>query len=382
MRETNPNSAKTTVLQMVPEASGGICRHVAMLCEDLANTGWATGILAPASTVRRVEEFGLPPTVGRVSLDGGGSGPGAIARAALALRGSTTQALLIHAHGYRCAVSAALAGRRPFVVTAHNLIPRPGWLVPGWALRRADAVMVVSEAVATGVLACGVRPERVALAPNGIDLAPLPDSAVRAASRAAILALCPQADAGQRCDELVLGIGRLSPEKGFDVLLHAFELLRRQRPQARLVLLGDGPMREELARQAIALSGSVQLAGEVKDARSLMAGADMVVIPSLQEGQSRVALEALSAGVRVVASDSGGLPSMIRPGATGWLVPPGDAIALAAAMQAALSTQIDAYAGPGRSLIEKDFGRARCFGQVIEIYQNVLQRRRLVNSKS
>jgi glycosyltransferase involved in cell wall biosynthesis len=130
----------------------------------------------------------------------------------------------------------------------------------------------------------------------------------------------------------VIGVvGRLHPGKGQDVLVRASAPLRGRGLDVRGLLVGEGPLREELERLLVqlGLSGVVTLAGYQSDMVPYLAAMDVVAIPSLKDGLAMSKLEAMALERPVVASRVGGLPEGIAHGETGYLVPPGDAAALA-----------------------------------------------------
>lgn len=137
-----------------------------------------------------------------------------------------------------------------------------------------------------------------------------------------------------------LCIGRLSAEKGHLILLEAFAALRRERPDIRLVLAGDGDMRPQIeARIAqLGLTDSVRITGWIsaESVRAELAACHTLVQPSFIEGLPVVIMEAMAVGRPVISTYVGGIAELVQPDQTGWLVPAGDAVALTAAMQTAL----------------------------------------------
>lgn len=133
---------------------------------------------------------------------------------------------------------------------------------------------------------------------------------------------------------LVGCVARLVPVKGVRFLLDAVPAIKAAVPDARVVFVGDGPLREELeqAARSRGLDGAAVFMGLRADVAALLSRFDIAVLPSLNEGQGRAAVEALAAEVPVVASRVSGLQEVVRDGATGYLVPPGDAQALARAV--------------------------------------------------
>jgi glycosyltransferase involved in cell wall biosynthesis len=140
-------------------------------------------------------------------------------------------------------------------------------------------------------------------------------------------------------------IGRLTDQKGYGTLIDALPRVRERIPQAQIVLIGDGDRRGELERQArrLGVEASVRFLGQRDDASELLGTLDVFALPSLWEGIPTALLECIAAGVPVVASDVPGNRDLIEGGASGWLVPPQDAGALADALIAALLDRQRAY---------------------------------------
>ena len=138
----------------------------------------------------------------------------------------------------------------------------------------------------------------------------------------------------------VLYVGRLNVQKGLPVLLDAMELILSARPDVYLRLAGIGPERDwlnERIAKSFTLAAHVQLLGPRDDVPGLLRASDLLVLPSLWEGMPNVVLEAMASRRAVVATAVEGSEDLVTPGATGWLVPPGDADALASALLDAVS---------------------------------------------
>jgi glycosyltransferase involved in cell wall biosynthesis len=133
---------------------------------------------------------------------------------------------------------------------------------------------------------------------------------------------------------VVAGLGRLVPVKGFDVLIAALRPLAEAVPSARLVLIGDGPQRDELqvAARDLGVGGRVLVTSVTSDITGWLTAADVLAAPSRNEGMGRAIVEAMALGLPVVGAEVGGIPAVVADGETGWLVPPGDSLALAAAL--------------------------------------------------
>lgn len=250
---------------------------------------------------------------------------------------------VVHAHGLKAGLAAALAlrrapgGARPLAVSVHTL-PGPGTpATPGvaaslvrWIHRLAPgaAFLPVSGAVAAW-LAAALGPG----APLAVLVPPLaPPAALDPREARRRLGLPPGIP--------VVGfVGRLSPEKGLDVLLRAWARARRQLGEARLVVIGDGPRAAAWRRlsRRLGIAGDCHWLGRVPDAGALLPAFDLVAIPSRREALGLVALEALAAGVPVLAARTGGLPEALGGGRFGRLLPPGDVEAWSRALAAALA---------------------------------------------
>ena len=144
------------------------------------------------------------------------------------------------------------------------------------------------------------------------------------------------ARADQPCDR-ILFIGRLAAVKGVVLLLQAFSELRQRHPGLSLMLVGDGPERDTLHKQAAAmgLSGVVEFAGQLgeDEVAEALAGADMLVLPSFAEGVPVVLMEAMASRLPVIATRVGGVAELVEDGVNGLLVAPGDVAGLICAME-------------------------------------------------
>jgi len=202
--------------------------------------------------------------------------------------------------------------------------------------------------------------------PNGV--APLTDRMTRDEARRAV-----GATSGQ---PVVLTIGRLTHMKGQWHLIDAVPYLAGRFPQLAVVLLGDGPLRDSLARRAAALgvARNVCFAGHRPDARRLLAAADVFVLPSRHEGMPLVALEAMEAALPVVATRVIGSAEVVDDGVTGALVRPADPSALGAAVAHLLANPAlrRQQGTAGRRRYEERFTRARMVSRTAAVYDSVL----------
>lgn len=237
---------------------------------------------------------------------------------------------VVHTHGYRSDVADAGVARSlgiPTVTTVHGFTGGGRknrlyeWLQVE-AFRSFDAVVAVSRAMAERLSARGVSPQRLHTIPNAFD----PDRPRMERGEARRLL-------GVGEEDFVVGwVGRLSREKGGDVLLDSLPMLTAG---ASAVIVGDGPERAALEEQArsLGIGDRVKWLGTVPDASRLFPGFDVFALSSRTEGIPIVLLEAMAARVPVVATRVGGVPDVVT-GAEALLVPAEDPEGLAAALAA------------------------------------------------
>ncbi len=245
-------------------------------------------------------------------------------------------------------------------------------LLDRWTAGRVDRVCVQSRGIARELVdRLGLPPGKVAVLPNGID----PEQADRAL--AAIGGGAREALGLSRADPVVVSIGRLHRQKGFDVLLEAFRALARRHPRSRLLIGGDGPERQRLRARCIdlGLGGHVSFLGAVADPWEILAAADIFVLPSRYEGMPNVLLEAMSASLPVVATAVGAVPEMVRDGGEGYLVAAEDDDALLAALdRLARHPELRRRMGrQGRHTVEARFSMEASIQGLQDIYDEVMR---------
>lgn len=179
-------------------------------------------------------------------------------------------------------------------------------------------------------------------------------------------------------DVIICCVGRLSLEKGHTVLLRAFRKVISRHPLVRLALIGEGEERERLQHLAADLNIQhfVRFLGLRADVPEVLAACDLFALPSIQEGLPMVILEALAAGKAVIASEVGAIPDVIRHGATGLLVPPGDVDALADALCLLIEDEgaRQRLGQSGRELVREAYDFERTVQQYDDLYQSVLEK--------
>ena len=178
----------------------------------------------------------------------------------------------------------------------------------------------------------------------------------------------------------VLGVAcRLIPVKGLPCLIRAMAVLRAEFPDLRLEIAGSGPERQAIQQQAesLGLGDSVCFLGWRTDLGAVWARWDIFVQPSLDEGLPIAVLEAMAAGLPVVATGVGGTPEVVEDGRTGWLVPAGDTGALAARLRALLldSRKRREMGAAGRARVRENFSADRMAQTISMIYDEVLKSR-------
>ena len=276
-------------------------------------------------------------------------------------------------HGYKSNVVGLLATRGSSVrqlpivrgYTAEDPKVRLYEKLDRWVLRRFDRVLCVSEGTKRRLAGYGIAPGRIEVMHNGVDC----DRDVRPMDIIREFSL----PAGAR---VLIAAGRLSPEKGHRFLVEAMARLGALDPAAYCLILGAGKEEEVLRAQARAagLEGRLVFGGFRCDVPACRAGADLVVNPSLTEGLPNVILEAMAVGTPVVATKVGGVGELIEHGESGWLVPAGDAAALATAIREALADREEARrrGARARSRAVEQFSFDRLAAQWSDLLQSIL----------
>jgi glycosyltransferase involved in cell wall biosynthesis len=250
---------------------------------------------------------------------------------------------------------AARARRIPAALSLRSdrlRVTGPRAAVLRWMLRRSDAVTVNSEAGRDHLLhAVGVDAARVHLVGNIVETATAPAGPTGA----------------------VIGcVGRLVDVKRFETVIEALPAVRESIPEARLVIVGDGPCRARLEATAARLGVTplVTFTGATEDAVTRIAGFGCLVVASEHEGLTNAALEALSLGVPVVAVPAGDLPRVVRDGATGLIAADGSPAAIAAAVTTVLRSPSlrETAAREGPALVRERFSAESARRTLLDLY--------------
>jgi glycosyltransferase involved in cell wall biosynthesis len=280
-----------------------------------------------------------------------------------------------HGHDYKSnALGLLLRNLWPMrlVTTVHGWVhftPRTPFYywVDRWCLPRYEKVICVSEDLRQRCLECGVPARRCVLIENAIDTEEF--------SRRLSIAEARQ-PFGVSARRLLLGaIGRLSAEKGFDLLIRAVAQLVGDGLDVGLLIAGEGDEREPLVTliTELGLADRVKLLGYCSDPRGLYQAFDVYVLSSLREGLPNVLLEAMALELPVVATRIGGVPRLIQDGVNGLLVEPGTVSALAGAVgRLASDPELRTRLGRvGRETIEKGYSFAVRMEKVRQVYDEL-----------
>lgn len=273
---------------------------------------------------------------------------------------------IVHAHtgnAHTLAVQAFL-GKLPVVTTRRvDFAVKPGsrakYAAPG------QHFIAISTAIRDVLVAGGVPPDSVHLVPSGIDTGRV-TGGNRETLRSAWL--------GAQQGPLVGFVGALVDHKAPWILAEAASTIRRRLPGARVVMVGEGPLRPRLEQIAAADPAALLLTGHRDDIADCYAAFDLFVMPSKLEGLCTALIDALAAGVPAIASRAGGIPDVVEDGVTGRLVPPLEAGALADAVVALWSDEAARrrFAENGRRAVETRFTAAAMVAGTEQVYRTIL----------
>jgi glycosyltransferase involved in cell wall biosynthesis len=293
---------------------------------------------------------------------------------------------IIHSHEYKSDLLALLLAKRTGAI--------PLATVHGWTgssrrekiyyafdkriLKWFPRLIAVSDEIRRTLLDVGAEEERIQTVLNGID----PYMFHRDRTKQKVV----RDSMGVSEDETVIGaVGRLEPQKRFDILLRAFAQVRLSRPQLRLFIVGEGGERVSLERTIthLGLDNSCKLFGHRTDIIDFHHAFDLLVQSSDYEGTPNAILEAMAMETPVVATDVGGTPELIHHGVHGLLAPPGDPGALAQAIEQALD---DPHAtaercAAARKRVEQELSFERRMKNVETIYEQLVQEKSARNSR-
>ena len=353
------------VLQVLGHSAGGIARHVAQVVEALDGDGLTVDVACPPDLPIKMPK----PAHDLVIPAGLGGHVGAIrALRSIVADGGYT---IVHAHGLRAGIDSAWAarGHAPSITTVHNLvrseIAGKRAVVDRWAeplvVRLSDRTLAVSEEIANRLRqAAPSRAGKIEVLYLGIGAAPAVHK-TREEVRAEL-------DLGEG-RHLAVTVARLAPQKALPVL---FDAIAATSAPVTLVVLGEGPLEREL-RSYVAEKlpdHDIRFLGFRDDVADVIAAADVFCLSSIWEGVPLAAQEAILLGTPVVSTDVGGMGELIVDRRSGRLVPSGDALALAAAIdEVCLSEETRrAYVGSARVDLAERFSTERMLARLRELY--------------
>lgn len=359
------------IVQVLATSTGGVGTHVRAIVPGLQASGATVSVCGPPATDAL---FGFRIVGARFAPVAIASGlhPAKDARALLSLRRAVRGADVVHAHGLRAGLLSVLARpAAPVVVTVHNaLLDPPGTLrtineaLERQVLRGADVVLTASLDLAEHAREVGGRDVR----PAPVSAPPLPPAQRCRGQIRAELGLGESAP-------MLLAIGRLHRQKGYDTLLAAARQWRGRRDGLVLAIAGDGPLHEEMATQIAHERLPVLLLGRRNDIADLLCACDLVVLTSRWEARALVAQEALRAGRPLVATAVGGIPEVAGKGAA-VLIGADDPAALAEAVDSVLGDPVRAAAliEAGRAAAATWPTLADTVEQLVALYAELLGR--------
>ena len=297
---------------------------------------------------------------------------------------------IVHTHeskaGFLGRLAARIAGVPIVLHTYHGHVLR-GYYGPlkSWALRRmeqllallTDRLIAVSEQVKRDLVQYRVaRSEKISVVPLGFDLEPFLSSEVHRGSFRREMNL-------NGSTRLVGIVGRLFPIKNHRLFLDAAALVSAEEPASRFVVVGDGVLRQELDQYArdLSIRDMVIFTGWRRDLPRIYADLDVLVVSSDNEGTPVSAIESMASGCPVVATRVGGIPDVISDGDTGYLVPAGDADALASRILSLLrdDQEVSRLRAAARAFARDRYNLQRLISDIQAIYENLISKKGLAS---
>lgn len=366
------------IVHLVRRTSGGMQTHLLDLVSGLSARGYRLSVISPPNQVLKEQLCLTDVPHYEIDISDRMSPKDFLAVTRLARCFKTLRPDVLHIHGNKTALvgvpAAALANVNAIVLTVHNYLryeeatsplSAAAGLVERRLAKRISKIIAVSHSIKDGLVESQrIDPSKVTVIHNGIDLRKW--DGIRAPDRHA------RAELGLSSDDFaIVAVGRLVEFKGHEILIEA-TALAASRPRLRVLIAGDGPLLSEL-KESIdrrGLQENVRLLGRVPDVGKLMAASDLFVFPSLKEPFGLVLLEAQAVGLPIIACDAGGASEIIEDGVTGMLVAPGDATALAAAIDDLVedASKRRDLALAGQAAVATRFSLNRFIVQVEEVY--------------
>ena len=286
---------------------------------------------------------------------------------------------IVHTHGYFASTFgrlAAILARTPVIIT-HVHTTYYGFKKRNTILEKClsfftDKVVCVSKAVNKFVVEVeGISEEKTCLIYNGVGKLRLGDTDSDIDRKSLGF---------EKEDLVVITVASLTPHKGHHVLINAATVVSKRHKNLRLLIVGDGPLRNKLEAYAkeLRLSSNIVFTGQRKDIVSLLKLADLFVLPSTErEGLGIALIEAMAKGLPVIGTELGGIPEVIKDDVNGFLVAPGNPYELASDIEKlAIDMSMRARMGRnGRRIYEQKFTAERMVREIELLYDRLLRRR-------
>ena len=344
-------------------------RQSFLLAKELRKRGFLVDfVVQPGSPLHeRIKEGDLRPLPVKMRSEFDAI---AISRLALAMKRRKCQLVHFHdAHSVAVGTAAASLAKVPIRIISRRVdFPlKKNFLSRKKYTKDIDRIVAVSEGVKKVLIHGGVDPYRIAVVPDGIDFTPFQ----RAGS------------SGYLRKELSLGItdflvgivAHLADHKGHKYLIEASRILKERAPDIKVIIVGEGPLRMELTRQAsdIQVDEMIFFLGFRDDVPQILASLDLFVLSSYLEGMGSSLMDAMASRLPIVATDVGGIPEVVTHGETGLLVPARDPQALADAILKLYGDR--AYAkrlgDSGCDVVQEKFSAEAMASQVADLYEEL-----------
>lgn len=291
-----------------------------------------------------------------------------------------SRAMIIHSHGYYASTFARLAAilvRRLIIIT-HVHTTQYGMrlrnhLIDRLLSRITDKIICISQAVQDFVVNKeGINPDLTTIIYNGINL---PPNTKDSSSQGNILKLI-----GLNSNHVVvIVVASLQPHKGHKVLIEAFAKIIKKAPHTRLIIIGEGPLKDSLSGLVSkkGLSMYIKFLGEQDNVYQYLSISDLFVLPSIErEGLGLALIEAMAMGLPVIGSDLGGIKELIAPGSNGRLFQPGNASELANEMYSIINDEAESkkMGLVGKKMHAKNFTGTKMVESISSLYHNLLNK--------
>jgi glycosyltransferase involved in cell wall biosynthesis len=302
---------------------------------------------------------------------------------------------LVHAHDFYSGMLGVIAGRLAGVrvLVSQRHLRLSDRRIHEWGQRfinrAAYKVLVNSEAIKEHILATsGVPEEKIVVVRNGLITSEEEAAGCNLnGPRQPTAAECLCSPREEICREFGLSseaklvgmVGRMEPVKGHRYFVEAAAQVAREHPNAHFLLVGDGQLQKDIRQQAanLGIADRLHLLGYRKDAARIVTAFDLSVLASLHEGLPNTVLEAMAAGVPVVATAVGGTKELITEGETGYLAPPADADTLAQRISWALAHEEERtrFAASARQAVRSNYGMSRMVSEMERLYDQLVAER-------